>query len=68
MRCPDCKSRDSLRVVKTVHTASSVRRRRKCSKCGSVFVTFEVDERDLTVRKINELKSKTRDKRAPAGY
>jgi transcriptional repressor NrdR len=42
MRCPFCGKVDSqVLESRTVESEESIRRRRKCSKCGKRFTTFE---------------------------
>ena len=42
MKCPKCRE-DALKVIDTRHTIeNSVRRQRKCLRCGYRFTTFEI--------------------------
>ncbi len=54
MVCPFCKAEDTA-VIDSRRNAegSSVRRRRKCSKCESRFTTYEKSEIELIVKKRN---------------
>ncbi len=54
MVCPFCKAEDTA-VIDSRRNAegSSVRRRRKCSKCKSRFTTYEKSEIELIVKKRN---------------
>ena len=54
MVCPFCNKEDTA-VIDSRRNAegSSVRRRRKCSKCDSRFTTYEKSEIDLIVKKRN---------------
>ena len=54
MVCPFCKAEDTA-VIDSRRNAegSSVRRRRKCSKCASRFTTYEKSEIELIVKKRN---------------
>ena len=54
MVCPFCSEEDTA-VIDSRRNAegSSVRRRRKCSKCDSRFTTYEKSEIDLIVKKRN---------------
>jgi transcriptional regulator NrdR family protein len=57
MLCPHCNSTDT-RVTNTYRTAQSIRRRHSCADCKRGFYTFQVYERDLTLKKINKLNSR----------
>ena len=52
MVCPFCSEEDTA-VIDSRRNAegSSIRRRRKCSKCDSRFTTYEKSEIDLIVKK-----------------
>ena len=54
MVCPFCSEEDTA-VIDSRRNAegSSIRRRRKCSKCDSRFTTYEKSEIDLIVKKRN---------------
>lgn len=54
MVCPFCNKEDTA-VIDSRRNAegSSIRRRRKCSKCDSRFTTYEKSEIDLIVKKRN---------------
>ena len=54
MVCPFCNEEDTA-VIDSRRNAegSSIRRRRKCSKCDSRFTTYEKSEIDLIVKKRN---------------
>ena len=54
MVCPFCSEEDTA-VIDSRRNAegSSIRRRRKCSKCHSRFTTYEKSEIDLIVKKRN---------------
>ncbi len=54
MVCPFCKAEETA-VIDSRRNAegSSVRRRRKCSKCASRFTTYEKSEIELIVKKRN---------------
>ena len=54
MVCPFCSKEDTA-VIDSRRNAegSSIRRRRKCSKCDSRFTTYEKSEIDLIVKKRN---------------
>ena len=54
MVCPFCNAEDTA-VIDSRRNAegSSVRRRRKCSKCASRFTTYEKSEIELIVKKRN---------------
>ena len=54
MVCPFCNEEDTA-VIDSRRNAegSSIRRRRKCSKCESRFTTYEKSEIDLIVKKRN---------------
>ena len=53
MRCPFCAHDDSqVKDSRPTEDATSIRRRRQCSKCGARFTTFErVQLREVTVVK-----------------
>ena len=55
MRCPFCGADDTqVKDSRASEDASSIRRRRLCSSCGSRFTTFErIQLRDLIVVKRN---------------
>ena len=55
MRCPFCGTDDTqVKDSRASEDASSIRRRRLCSSCGSRFTTFErIQLRDLIVLKRN---------------
>lgn len=55
MNCPVCL--EKTKVLDSRPNEDSVRRRRKCLKCGYVFVTIEMDE-DM-VKKMEENRDKT---------
>ncbi|MBX7526698.1 transcriptional regulator NrdR [Qipengyuania vesicularis] len=56
MRCPFCAHDDSqVKDSRPTEDATSIRRRRQCSKCGARFTTFErVQLREVTVVKSND--------------
>ncbi len=54
MVCPFCNAEDTAVIDSRRNSeGSSVRRRRKCSKCESRFTTYEKNEIDLIVKKRN---------------
>ena len=54
MVCPFCSAEDTAVIDSRRNSeGSSVRRRRKCSKCESRFTTYEKTEIDLIVKKRN---------------
>ena len=54
MVCPFCSAEDTAVIDSRRNSeGSSVRRRRKCSKCESRFTTYEKSEIDLIVKKRN---------------
>ena len=54
MVCPFCNAEDTAVIDSRRNSeGSSVRRRRKCSKCDSRFTTYEKSEIDLIVKKRN---------------
>ena len=54
MVCPFCNAEDTAVIDSRRNSeGSSVRRRRKCSKCESRFTTYEKTEIDLIVKKRN---------------
>ena len=56
MRCPFCAFDDTqVKDSRPAEDATSIRRRRQCSKCGARFTTFErVQLREVTVVKSGE--------------
>jgi transcriptional regulator NrdR family protein len=52
MECPNCKTEDGIIVTHTERALRSVRRRRQCLKCRAIFYTWEVLEKDLTLKRI----------------
>jgi len=55
MRCPFCNIEESqVKDSRSAEAGASIRRRRKCSSCGSRFTTFErIQLRELYVQKGN---------------
>ena len=54
MVCPFCYAEDTAVIDSRRNSeGSSIRRRRKCSKCDSRFTTYEKSEIDLIVKKRN---------------
>ena len=54
MVCPFCSEEDTAVIDSRRNSeGSSIRRRRKCSKCDSRFTTYEKSEIDLIVKKRN---------------
>ena len=54
MVCPFCNAEDTAVIDSRRNSeGSSIRRRRKCSKCDSRFTTYEKSEIDLIVKKRN---------------
>jgi transcriptional regulator NrdR family protein len=52
MECPSCKKSEGVTVTHSSRILGNVRRRRYCPNCRTVFYTWEINEKDLTVKVI----------------
>ena len=55
MKCPECGKIDNV-VVSDIEVNAGIKRRRRCNLCGFSWRTYEFDEGEYTLLKLNEHK------------